>query len=513
MRRLLASLLIALLPSVSAAQLAGTTQLNGSTSLGQPSGPPVITGVVSLATDTTIVAAFNTNGFATPWMGCNTSPDTFTAHTSADAGVGTLPAHLQGVSGLLPSTVYFCEITSTTANGSTPFLFSVSTTSTPATTAITSLTLGAINDYNSININNQGGADTFYNCKSNDGVTYMVNDDSFGFTINGLPTYVAGTGAQNVMKVLSEAPLTIQTINNFANYGVASSLGDSLSSKAFGIFCMNGILFLDIGRQNQSGTQATGGLAQLHGNIIWSYDHGVTWNYPQNIGQFSPKGTTTNPLTFSMWPGSPATMGSAAFVKYGADNGTLGYTDPINQHDNGNIYVYLVFNEGTWNGGGSQGGGNVLYIARVPRAKLQNLQGTDWQWWTGGDGNLDSNWSFSESSATPMLSNTGKLGTPDVVYIPSKNRYLMLTFYYPSGVTNGGSNLDSVWLAYEAPHPWGPWTQVFSQEFGGANGGDYNPIILSDTAFSGNTVTVLWTQNYAIQPTDYVMKFSTFVIN
>ena len=234
---------------------------------------------------------------------------------------------------------------------------------------------------------------------------------SMGFTISGSPTYAAGTGAQNTLKVLSESPLTIQTINAFPNYGVSSSLGDGLSSKGFGIFCMAGNLFLHTGRQNQSNTQSGGGFALLYGNLIMSADHGATWNNPDNIASFtsSPRSTLSN----SMWPGLPSTMGGADFVHTTAPTiGTLGYLVACNQHDNGNAYVYLVFNEGITQGGGSAGGGNVLYIARCPRAKLSRLNGTDWQFYKGGglDGNLDSNWSASESALGAIISNAGKIG-------------------------------------------------------------------------------------------------------
>ncbi len=361
---------------------------------------------------------------------------------------------------------------------------------------ITGITLGSVTPYNSINPSNQGNGDTFYNCKSDDGYTYMVSNDNPGFLIDGQPS--AAFAEMSLMRVMNESPLTIQTIQRFTNFQSPSGfLSDGLGSKGFGLFCMDGKLFLSYGRLDQS--QRTAAHPDYYGNILMSADHGASFDNPQNPGVFAKDGAPPNPLSSSMWPGSPATMASMAFVKYGPDDGTLGYFDTRNQHDNGNAFAYTVFNEGVWNGGGtgSGTGGNVLYLARVSRAKLQNLNGSDWQWYTGGDGNLDSSWSNSESAAEPMLSNPGELGTPDVVYIPALNRYVLLTFFYPTGVGAGGNRLDCEWLIYESPHPWGPWTKVFAQEFSGPSGGAYNPIILSDTAFSGTAPTIMWTGNYA----------------
>lgn len=507
--------MLSLLTIPAAAQtLGGSASVNGTAFVGQPTGTLAISTPSPTTTDTTIFASFNSNVFATPGMTCVPHAGGAT-HTAVDNGVDRVSpvSHQQIVAGLTPSTSYDCTA-SVTAGSTVTSTFTISTTATPSSTAITGLTLGSVSLYNSINGSNQGSGDTFNNCKSSDGSVYMTSDDNTGFTISGAPAYTAG-GQQNVMKVLSESPLAIQTIQNFANYGAYNPLAylsDGLSSKNSGIFCMRGNLFLAIGRQNQNAVQAGGGFAQSFGNITMSYDHGLTWNNPQNSGAFP--SNPLQPLTTSMWPGSPSTMGSAAFIEYCADDGTLGYAVACNQHDNGNAFVYLVANEGSWAGGGSQGGGNVLYIARVPRAKLQNLSGSDWQWYVSGDGNLDANWTSTEASAGAMLTNSGELGTPNVQYIPAKNRYLMLTFYYPTGATNPptGNKLNCTWLGYEAQHPWGPWTLVFTQNFSGAHAGDYNPVILNDTAYSGTTPTVMWTGNF-VNTIDYVMRFATLTIN
>lgn len=58
------------------------------------------------------------------------------------------------------------------------------------------------------------------------------------------------------------------------------------------------------------------------------------------------------------------------------------------------LYSALVANEHAWNGGGASGyGADNFYLTRVPRAKLSRLQPGDYQFYTGGDGSLDTSWS------------------------------------------------------------------------------------------------------------------------
>ena len=134
------------------------------------------------ATDTTIVQSFASNVFSTSTLACGTTLGTYTQQ-AVDNNVVTGLNHQQGVGGLTRSTTYFCQA-AVTANATTVTAnFSIATTATPATTAITGLTLGSITGYNSINASNQGDADTFYNCKSNDKnqLSMTLGDSNDGF--------------------------------------------------------------------------------------------------------------------------------------------------------------------------------------------------------------------------------------------------------------------------------------------------------------------------------------------
>lgn len=66
-------------------------------------------------------------------------------------------------------------------------------------------------------------------------------------------------------------------------------------------------------------------------------------------------------------------MGSATFVLYCGDDGTLGYWAQCNRRDNAAGYVYLLANGGYWDSEGA------LFLARVPRARLKALKRADYQ--------------------------------------------------------------------------------------------------------------------------------------
>lgn len=99
-----------------------------------------------------------------------------------------------------------------------------------------------------------------------------------------------------------------------------------------------------------------------------------------------------------------------------------------NGRDNAAAYVYLTANEGYWDRG------SALFLARVPRAKLKALRRSDYQFYIGGNGVMDSSWTSAQSRAVPVISARHKLGEPSVQLISALNRYLLLTFSYPEGL-------------------------------------------------------------------------------
>src|SRR5262249_18374223 len=155
---------------------------------------------------------------------------------------------------------------------------------------------------------------TFFNCRSNDGVTYLTTDDTQGWQQNGFP---ANHGSPlSLVKFTSENPLAGITVNTFSAYG-KDSVGtgdDSRSEKNSGLFCMGGNIFMTVGRQLN---QATGGMGtntaytQTAGQMIWSPDKGATWNNFQNPLSFNAAGSPTSPPSASMFGLTPTNMASA----------------------------------------------------------------------------------------------------------------------------------------------------------------------------------------------------------
>ena len=467
-----------------------------------PSTPTL--GTVVGVTASTIVAGTGLTDSGATTLACGTTSGSYTVQAIDNDLPDSATSGQRIVTGLQPLTTYYCQISYST--GAAPLTFSARTGAPLPSTPITGLSFGAISSYNSINAANQMNGDTFYNCKSSDGSTYVTTDDTFGWQETGQPA--SFYSALSLVKFTSENPLAGITVNQFQNYGKGGSATstDGRSEKNAGLFCMAGKLYMLVGRQLN---QATGGIGtnttyvQDAGQMIVSSDHGATWNNFQNAGSANAQGSPTSPIDATMFPGVPGNFGSATFVMYCPDDGNNGYMDTCNLSDNANAFVYLMANDGYWNNG------NVLYLARVPRAKMSRLQPSDYQFFVAGDGISDASWSTDQTKAQPVLSSPGKLSEPNVQYIPTLNRYLLLTFSYPGGLSAPHpASQHTIWQAYEAPHPWGPWTLVNTTDW--PTQGYYNPVILNDTAGS-IAPTIMFTNNFMLWP-NYSMYTATLNI-
>jgi hypothetical protein len=89
---------------------------------------------------------------------------------------------------------------------------------------------------------------------------------------------------------------------------------------------------------------------------------------------------------------------------------------------------------------------NVAHLLRVRRTDLPRLRADKWQYYKGGDGNGDDNWSSSATDAVPILGKGAGI-SGEIVYDQPLQRYVM---------TQWGRGLR----LYEAPHPWGGWTLI-----------------------------------------------------
>jgi hypothetical protein len=488
-------LIFLMLTGVASAQLI----MGGGLSSGGNPAISTISNLTLFSSANTVTATWNTSTPSDTQMNCGTVSGTYSIASPDNGWQKSVVTHLASCANLNPSTTYFVQVTSTNVSGAVTGTGSMATIALPSTTAIASLTVGSITTYNSINASNQGAADTFYNaCLPTQ--CYFTNDDTTGFSESGVPG--AGTGAISLGKFTSLSPLAIQTTNFFTGYGACCihTGDDGLSEKDNGLFAMNGTLFMAVGRQENSATTPaiTTGLfsPQTAGQIISSTDGGVHWNNFQNPGGSNANGYVTTPASASMFGfTTPSNFAAATFAMDCADDGTLGTLSTCNQHDDSNVFVYLISNEGCWNGSGAASGcSSNYYLMRWPRTKLANLSPSDAQCWLGGDGNVSTNWGAC-TSASPIITEAGHLGLPSVQWLPAKNRYLLTTFYYPSGnpPNTPTTTQSSVWGGYESPYPWGPWTKIYTSA---TLPGYYNPVILNPTAYSGTSLTIMATGNY-----------------
>ncbi|HEY1646121.1 MAG TPA: hypothetical protein VGF75_07225 [Candidatus Saccharimonadales bacterium] len=462
---------------------------------------PIISGVTASPDGNTVVVSWTTQVEATTVLACGTISGTYNI-TGLNLWSGT--AHQSVCEGLAPSTTYYFQVQSANIIGNASTTGSSTTTTLPTSIPITGVSVGSISRLNTVSSPNAMNGDTYYNCNSNDGLTYLTIDDTNGFlsSVNS---------NMSLAKFTAELPFIGASINGLSGFGTFGSTNgvDARSPKDAGLFCMAGNIIMFSGRQlNSGGTIPV--FTQTAGTVMWSPDHGATWNNFQNPSTFTTTGALLSPTTTSMFAQSPSTWGSATFVMYCGDDGTFGYTSTCNRQDNANAFIYAIANDGTWNNG------NSFYLARVARANVLNLVASDWQCWTGGDGSVDTNWTNNFSSCAVLFTNTGKLGEPSVQFLPALNRYLLLTFYYP----NGANNANTVtWLAYESPHPWGTWSLIGTINFTSSSTppGAYNPIVLNDTAWSGTTPTIMFTGNFNNQsgyPTtdDYTLYYAPLTV-
>lgn len=429
------------------------------------------------ASATTVQVTWQTSAASDSTLRCGTASGRYTFNAVDNGTQLSVTSHSGIVAGLKAGTAYVCQVRSASASGSSGSgVLSVTTTAESSSTPITGLSIGAFAPYNANG--QQMDGDTFYNCISNDGATYLTLDDSNGFGL-ALP----GGSNQMLGKLISESPLIGADVNFLSSYGVANGPAgsDDLGAKASGLYCLGGDIYMITERIGWWAGQ--GAVQHLSAQIIKSPDHGHSWNNFLDPNTYNVIGSISYPADATMF-GSHTLFGASTFVMYGPDDGSTGY-----RVDNADAYVYMIGNDGYWNNG------NALYLARIPKAKLPNLNPSDIAYYVGGDGNSDAAWSPSITTIQPILSGEGRLSEPAVQYIPALNRYLLFEWYYPKDIHSSSANTaNSQWITYEGPHPWGPWSLIDSTNW--PTQGYYNPIPLQRSAVNGTTLTVMSTANF-----------------
>lgn len=413
------------------AALLAALLINGETlALPHGSGTPPITNLTAFPSATTIQATWATGNASNSLMSCSTTPGVFT-NPAVDNGIETsATSHYAVLAGLVPSTTYYCQVTSGTQTAT----FTQATTATPSSTPLISATLGTPTKP----IDGQVHADFFENCVSNDNVTYVTGDDiDSGWN--------AGTFTSNmsIAKFSSESPLTGLNVNGLTNFGTnGQALSDGKTSKIIGMTCWNGGLYTLYSR--------LGGSSLTFGSILASQNHGVSWSNFQAPTTFDVNGALPSPLSSTQFANS-SIGASCTWVGYAPDSGTKKPTIDV---DNSGAYAYLICNDGIYNG--SQ---DHIYVIRIPWQSLPGLDGSKIQYYIGGptgnsiDGSLDGAWSTSAASivalTVPSLP-TAILAPPALQYMPSTGRYVLVIARDKVSGTPG----DTLMYIWDCAHPW-----------------------------------------------------------
>jgi len=246
--------------------------------------------------------------------------------------------------------------------------------------------------------------------------------------------------------------LSGETINCLADYGGWAKEGpDGCTWKSGGTLSLDGVLYYSIARHmygTKSGDPYRRQLAR-RASIIKSEDRGLTWARSAQENYDDP-----------MFP--DGRFATPYFIHYGQDGHTA-------DADGSDRFVYAVSNNGFWCNGDN------YILGRVRKDRIGDLNAADWQFYIGGDGSTDESWVSDPHQAALIIDNPRKCGETGATYIPALGRYILVAWYYP-----GDPNVETDetrFIFYEAPKPWGPWTQVY--EYVSQPEGWYCPRILS----------------------------------
>lgn len=392
-----------------------------------------------------------------PTIGSNAFPDTWAGSQTS------VTAHMSMVAGLAPSTTYWCQA----QDGTNTFVFRATTLVAPAAPALSSATFSV----GSVASNGQNSGDTYFNTTAENGVTYVVTNDS--------NTGWGGSSFSPMMVGSLDSSFHGTNVNRFANF---TALGEP--PKLFGMMSYNAALYAIYSNicVDSCGTP-TNVYSQTFGSLIKSPDHGATWSNGQAPGTFSAGGAVMS-STFTMFD-TASGCAQSAFVTYGADNGS-----PLTsvRVDNGDAYAYFLCTSPVpgQTASGFQFNGDSFYLARMPLADLPGLSSARMQYYIGGtsgngiDGSLAGAWKAGYSGAVPILTNAGKISNAQMAYFPLIGRYVIFDWYWP---TPGTWN-NSIRITYECAHPWSCTTTPIEGPTSITPQGFYNATVYAPSALT-----------------------------
>jgi hypothetical protein len=207
----------------------------------------------------------------------------------------------------------------------------------------------------------------------------------------------------------------------------------------------------------------------------------------------------------AMFPGSD--FASIFFINFGQDDAP----STVSDGNGGDRYVYAMANDGyAYNG-------SYEILGRVPRTDLATLDAAKWQYYenngySDGSGNDSRNWTSSPRWATRVLSATHRLSQASIQYVPTLQRYVMTSFYYPNfdqcwpSITSrqrrhcsGHDEAGTTRLSFfQAPAPWGPWTQFYSASTG--RNGWYDPTLVPKFMSTDGLQQTIFTSGDFVRP-------------
>ena len=351
---------------------------------------------------------------------------------------------------------------------------------------ITGSTLGTPTHYDS------AAGDTWYNTWGNDSEVYATSDDASSFSggCNNNWTF-------NELSGDDPSQLTSPYHNCMTGYASASNTegyADGATWKTDGVLSVAGTIYVAVARQVDGfGGYPNGYQVSTNASIIKSTDHGRTWSNGFGVAN-DPNGAppaynTTTKTVQATFPGS--SFATPEFINYGQDD-TVASTA-----NGGDTYVYAISNDGFAYDGSS------MLLGRVRRDHIANLNGADWQYYTGGDGTNAANWSSNPASASHIISAAHHLSQSGVHYIPALHRYVLTSFYYPfnSSWPNNGQASHTTWNFYQSPTPWGPWTQFTTIDT--TPYGRYDPVLVSKfMRVDGLSQTIFTSDDYTTSSTN-----------
>jgi hypothetical protein len=268
--------------------------------------------------------------------------------------------------------------------------------------------------------------DTFPMTWAEDGEIYTsAGDPNWGETFSGLDIEKF-SGAPPDYKITKVHPM-----NDYLGWG-----GDG--AKPSGMICVDGILYCAF--QNMLRTRVPPfSLVSQHGSdaqIIYSTNKGHFWV------------PTLANIPAPMFAGHK--FGGPSFVNFGQNN--------ANARDE---YVYAVSSD-QWDNGSN------LRLGRVPKDSIMRREA--WQWVASFTPSGEPAWSHDLNESVPVLCLHRWLGLPEMVYLASIKRYLLLTWRLHADFSpDDGTDL----LIFESPEPWGPFSLAHFEEYW--EGQAYNP--------------------------------------